>query len=285
MVSRPSSLNVKFAGAEGYRHLMATLDAYRSQFNLSSKRALVVGCGSGIGRACTLALAAHGADVLATDLDGDAAATVADEINAQGGTAASAQVDLAGRDDVANTIAAMDRLDVLLITPAINVRKPLLDVTDEEFERVVDLNLAGTFRALRAGGRKMVDQGSAGSIIAISSIRSQVVEPGQGVYAATKAGVLQMVRALAAELGPSGIRCNALAPGVVETPLTEQIKAQPEWYDAYANKGALGRWAQPEEMGGPVVFLASDASSFVTGSLLVVDGGWLAVDGRFTPPL
>ena len=94
-----------------------------------------------------------------------------------------------------------------------------------------------------------------------------------------------MIRTLAAELGPSGVRANALAPGVVETPLTTQIKDQPEWYDAYAQKGALGRWAQPIEMAGPIVFLASEAGSFVTGSLLVADGGWLAVDGRFTPPL
>jgi NAD(P)-dependent dehydrogenase (short-subunit alcohol dehydrogenase family) len=130
----------------------------------------------------------------------------------------------------------------------------------------------------------MAEQG-AGSIVVVSSIRSQVVEPGQGVYAATKAGVLQMIRALAAELGEEGVRANALAPGVVETPLTQQIKDIPDWYEAYAAKGALGRWAQPEEMAGPIVYLASDAASFVTGSLLVVDGGWLAVDGRFNPPL
>lgn len=264
---------------------MTTLDSFRSQFDLTGKHVLVVGCGSGIGRACTLALAAQGADVFATDLDAASAAAVADEIVSQGGTARSAGVDMSDPTAVADAVATMERLDVLLITPAINVRKPLLDVSDAEFERVLDLNLVGTFRALRAGGQRMVDQGSPGSIIAISSIRSQVVEPGQGVYAATKAGVLQMIRALAAELGPAGIRCNALAPGVVETPLTDQIKANAEWYDAYAAKGALGRWAQPEEMGGPVVFLASDASSFVTGTLLVVDGGWLAVDGRFTPPL
>jgi NAD(P)-dependent dehydrogenase (short-subunit alcohol dehydrogenase family) len=130
----------------------------------------------------------------------------------------------------------------------------------------------------------MASQGK-GSLVFFSSIRSQVVEPGQGVYAATKAGTLQMIRALAAELGPKGVRANAVAPGVVETPLTAQIKNQPEWYRAYAEKGALGRWAQPSEMVGAVVYLASDAASFVTGSILYVDGGWTAVDGRFTPPL
>ena len=124
-----------------------------------------------------------------------------------------------------------------------------------------------------------------GSIVLLSSIRAQVVEPGQGVYAATKAGTLQMVRALAAELGPSGVRANALAPGVVETPLTAPIKAQPDWYRAYAEKSALGRWAQPGELVGPAIYLCSDASSFVTGTLTIVDGGWTAIDGRFTPPL
>ena len=91
--------------------------------------------------------------------------------------------------------------------------------------------------------------------------------------------------AAAAEWGPQGVRANAVAPGVVETPLTKQIKDQPAWYDAYANKSALGRWSQPSELVGAVVYLASDASSFVTGSLMIVDGGWTAVDGRFTPPL
>jgi NAD(P)-dependent dehydrogenase (short-subunit alcohol dehydrogenase family) len=104
------------------------------------------------------------------------------------------------------------------------------------------------------------------------------------VYAATKAGLVQLLRVAAAELGPSGVRVNAVAPGVVETPLTRQITANEAWYGAYAAKSALGRWAQPAELAGAVVFLASDAASFVTGSLLVVDGGWTAVDGRFEPP-
>ncbi|MCW5820681.1 MAG: SDR family oxidoreductase, partial [Trueperaceae bacterium] len=137
---------------------------------------------------------------------------------------------------------------------------------------------------MRAAGKRMAEQGK-GSLVFFSSIRSQVVEPGQGVYAATKAGTLQMIRALASELGPKGVRANAVAPGVVETPLTQQIKDRPEWYRAYADKSALGRWSQPSELVGAVVFLVSDAASFVTGSLLYVDGGWTAQDGRFTPPL
>jgi len=123
-----------------------------------------------------------------------------------------------------------------------------------------------------------------GSIIFFSSIRSLVVEPGQSVYAMTKAGIAQLVRAGAAEFGPYNVRVNAVAPGVVETPLTAPIKANADWYAAYANKSALKRWARADEMVGPTLFLASDAASFVTGTVLFADGGWTAVDGRFTPP-
>ncbi|MGA8652750.1 MAG: SDR family oxidoreductase, partial [Xanthobacteraceae bacterium] len=160
----------------------------------------------------------------------------------------------------------------------------VLDYTEDEFDRVVGLNLKGIFRALKAFAPGMVKRGK-GSIIVFSSIRAQVVEPGQGVYAATKAGTLQMIRALAAEVGPSGVRANALAPGIVETPLTQQIKQNEAWYRAYADKSVMHRWAQPSELVGAVVYLASDASSYVTGSYLLVDGGWTAADGRFTPPL
>jgi NAD(P)-dependent dehydrogenase (short-subunit alcohol dehydrogenase family) len=175
-------------------------------------------------------------------------------------------------------------LDVVVSTPGINVRKPILKYTSEEFDRVIATNLKGTFHVLREAGAIMAAAGG-GSIIAFSSIRSITVEPGQGVYASTKSGIVQLVRALAAELGPQNVRVNAVAPGVVETPLTQPIKNQPDWYNAYAAKSVLGRWARADEMAGPVVFLASDAASYITGSVMFVDGGWTAADGRFTPPL
>ncbi|MEX2502271.1 MAG: SDR family oxidoreductase, partial [Trueperaceae bacterium] len=193
-------------------------------------------------------------------------------------------VDVTDPASVEALLDAAGEVDALIATPAVNVRKPLLDTSLEEFRKVVRLNLEGSFIAMTAAGRRMRKRGK-GSIVLLSSIRSQVVEPGQGVYAATKAGTLQMARALAAELGPEGVRVNALAPGVVETPLTAPIKENPEWYRAYAEKSALRRWSTPDELVGPVVYLCSDASSFVTGTLQIVDGGWTAIDGRFDPPL
>jgi NAD(P)-dependent dehydrogenase (short-subunit alcohol dehydrogenase family) len=187
--------------------------------------------------------------------------------------------------DAALTALARDRgrLDAVICTPSINVRKPILQYTDEEFDRVVAVNLKGSFNVLQAAGRIMTTA-RRGSIVIFSSIRSQVVEPGQSVYAMTKAGIVQLVRTAAAEFGPSGVRVNAVAPGVVETPLTAPIRANADWHNAYANKSALKRWARAEEMIGPTLFLVSDAASFVTGTVLFADGGWTAIDGRFTPP-
>src|SRR4029453_6514254 len=122
---------------------------------------------------------------------------------------------------------------------------------------VLDVNIKGNFNVLRAAGRVMTAR-KKGSIILFSSIRAVTIEPGQAVYAATKAGVIQLAKTAAAEFGPHGVRVNAIAPGVIETPLTAPIKANQAWYDAYAAKTILGRWGKPEEIVGPAVFLASD---------------------------
>ncbi len=257
---------------------------YASMFDLTGKTALVVGAGSGIGEASAHGLAAFGARVVCADLDGEAADETAKGIRAAQGKADALQLDMTDPESVGSAVGCVGTPDVLVSTPSVNVRKPVLEITDEEFDRIVELNLKGTFRLVREFGRGMAERGS-GSIIAFSSIRGQVVEPGQGIYAATKSGTVQMLRALAAEVGPKGVRVNTIAPGVVETPLTAQIKNSPDWYDSYAAKSILGRWAQPHEMVGMVVYLASEASSYVTGAFMLVDGGWTAADGRFTPPL
>jgi NAD(P)-dependent dehydrogenase (short-subunit alcohol dehydrogenase family) len=148
---------------------------------------------------------------------------------------------------------------------------------------VLGLNLKGNFNVVRAAGRIMTAQ-RRGSIVLFSSIRSLVVEPGQSVYSATKAGIVQLARGAACEFGPFGVRVNAVGPGIIDTPLTAQIRNDPEWSNAYAAKSVFNRWGRPEEMVGPTLFLVSDAASFVTGTILYADGGWLAQDGRFTPP-
>ena len=257
---------------------------YEGMFRVDGKTALVVGAGSGIGEAAAHSLAAFGAKVICADINQDGAEQTATTIKGNGRKADAIPLDMRSGESIDTLFNTVGPIDILVSTPSINVRKPMLDLSEDEFSRVVDLNLKGTFLLMQKAGQGMAERGN-GSIIVFSSIRSQVVEPGQGVYAATKAGAVQMVRALAAELAPKGVRVNAIGPGVVETPLTAQIKSHPDWYNAYANRNAMGRWAQPQEIAGAVVYLASDASSYVTGTILFVDGGWTAVDGRFSPPL
>ncbi len=255
-----------------------------SMFDLTGKVAAVIGGGSGIGRAVTIGAVGMGATVICLDVARDAAAAVAEHA---GGATESGSIDItnvASVDQAFTEITAKHgHLDIVICTPSINVRKKILDYEDDELARVLEVNIKGNFNVLRAAGRIMVAQ-RRGSIVLFSSIRSLVVEPGQSVYSATKAGILQLARGAACEFGPYGVRVNCVGPGVVETPLTAPIKANAAWYDAYAAKSALGRWAQPEEMVGPTLFLASDAASYVSGTILYADGGWLAQDGRFTPP-
>lgn len=255
-------------------------------FELDGRVAAIIGAGSGIGEAVAKGCARQGATVHCLDVDGAAATRTCADIAAAGGAGDAAQLDVrvaaAVDDALAQVVAQSSALDIVVCTPGVNVRKPLLEYTDDEFDRVVGLNLKGSFHVLRSAGRIMTARGR-GSIILFSSIRARVVEPGQSVYASTKAGIVQLVRTAAAEFGPAGVRVNAVGPGVVETPLTAPIQAQPAWHQAYAAKSVFDRWATAEEMVGPTVFLASEAASFVTGTLLMADGGWTAVDGRFNP--
>ena len=259
----------------------------KNMFDLSGKVAAVIGGASGIGEAVTVGAARMGARVVCLDIKQEEATRVSARASEDGCSCRAGTLDIRDSAAVASTLAQIatdhGRLDIVICTPSINVRKKILDYEDEEFARVLDLNMKGNFNVLRGAGRVMTAQGS-GSIVLFSSIRSIVVEPGQAAYAATKAGILQMARGAASEFGRFGVRVNCVGPGVIETPLTAPIKNNKAWFDAYAAKSVFNRWGTPEEMVGPTLFLASDAASYVTGTIIYADGGWLAQDGRFTPP-
>jgi NAD(P)-dependent dehydrogenase (short-subunit alcohol dehydrogenase family) len=257
------------------------LEAYRAMFRLDGKTALVLGAASGIGKASAEALAALGATVICADKNKEGVETTAADIGLLGPTEAHV-VDANSGQSVDALAAAIEtnhkRLDIAVTTPAIHVRKLMCDYTDDEYNRVADLNLRGTFFFLRAFGRMMVRQ-RGGSLIASSSVRATTLEPGLAIYGATKAGIIQMVRGLASEIGPSGVRVNAVVPSIVETPLVAPLKARTEIWNALASHTVFNRWAHPSEVAAAVVFLASDAASYVTGTALLVDGGWTAIDG------
>jgi NAD(P)-dependent dehydrogenase (short-subunit alcohol dehydrogenase family) len=261
---------------------------YRSLFDIQDRVALVVGGGSGIGQAGALGLAAFGANCVVADVDSAKAASTVATIVERGGTAIADAVDVRSTDSVDRLVdgivARHGRIDILLAMPAINIRKRLADYTDEEFDRVIDLNLKGTFRVARAVARQMTRQRS-GSMILMSSMRGASVEPGQSIYGSTKAAISLLTKGLASEMAEHNVRVNALAPSIIATPINAVIRDNPAWKEAYASRTALGRWGEASEMAGPIVFLASDASSYVTGTTLYADGGWTVVDGRYKPPV
>lgn len=256
---------------------------YRELFDLRGRTAVVLGAASGIGQASAHALGSLGAHVVCADRDADGARATADEIVQSGqGTAEWRATDAASGADIAaladHVLQQHGRVDVAVTTPALNIRKLIVDYAEEEFDQVVNLNLRGAFHFLRQFGAPMMRQGR-GSLVLCSSMRAVTVEPGLGVYAATKAGIAQMVKGFAAEVGEYGVRVNAVMPGVVETRLTAPLKERHAIYDTYAAHTVFRRWGQPSEVGAAVAFLGSDASSYISGSSLSVDGGWTAIDG------
>ncbi|ACP37414.1 SDR family NAD(P)-dependent oxidoreductase [Saccharolobus islandicus] len=245
-------------------------------FSVKGKGAVVIGAGSGIGKAIAELFNNLGGKVMASDMKG------LEELSKIMNTF---RADITNvnevRDLVKFSLEKLGEINALYVTPSINVRKRIENYTYEEFDKVVNLNLKGTFIVLKEFLPVMKKIG--GSVVLFSSIRGKVTEPGQSAYAATKAAIEQLAKTAAAEYGKYGIRVNVIAPGIVDTPFTQQIKNDPEWYRAYTEKTILKRWATPMEIASVAVFLAMPASSYITGTVIYVDGGWTAIDGRYEP--
>ena len=252
---------------------------------LEGRVALVTGGGSGIGAATCRALAKEGAAVAVTDLSPEAALSVADAIRAAGGSARPFAHDVTSPEDwervVGEVEAAFGRLDILVNNAGITTMgNELMSHSLENWRKTLAVNLDGVFYGHRYAGPLILKGGRGGSVINISSIMGKIAAPGAAAYCASKGAVLMLTKAAALEWAPLGIRVNSVHPGYVETPLVQNILRQVEdgnaVRDTLVMQHPLGRLAEPAEIANAVVFLASDESSFMTGSEMLVDGGYTA---------
>jgi len=249
------------------------------RFSLKGRVALVTGSSRGLGWEMARAFAQAGAHVAINGVDkGRAEARVA-ELKGAGLSAEAAAFDVtdarAGTAAVEALAARHGRLDILVSNAGQAVRKPLAAFTDEDWRFVLGSHLDAAFRLAREASKPMLRQ-RWGRIIVTASIMGQVARPTIPAYVAAKAGLMGMVKALAVELGPHGITCNAIAPGYFATDLNTALRNQPDFNAMVCNRTPLARWAEPHEIAGPALMLASDAGSYVNGHTLTVDGGLVA---------
>jgi NAD(P)-dependent dehydrogenase (short-subunit alcohol dehydrogenase family) len=246
---------------------------------LEGKRALVTGAGSrGIGRAIAEALGGAGADVAVHyHGDGALASELVARLRASGRHACALASDFrdpgAARALVRRAIDELGTLDVLVNCAAVFSRMPFLELTDAEWDRIHDVNLRGYFATGQEAARHMVARGAGGRIIMVSSVNQTTVNRGIAHYAATKGGVMQLAKAMALELAPTGITVNLIAPGTIETDLNRDFLAEAENRRAKLGLIPMDRIGRPEDVAGAAVFLASEAAAYVTGATIVVDGG------------
>lgn len=242
---------------------------------LQGKTALVTGGGQGNGRAIAKGLAKAGAKVIVTDLNEDNAKSVAQEITQSGGSATAYRLDVTSAEQCTNVAASVGNIDVLVNNAGIIIREGIdSPKVDTNLERTLDVNVMGTFRPTNAWLKAL--RATKGVIINVGSIASTTGIPNVVGYSPSKGAVKMLTQALAVELAKDGIRVNAIAPGVIETPMTSYTREAPERLDKFMMRTPMGRVGQAEELVGPVVFLASDMASYVTGVTLPIDGGFLA---------
>lgn len=250
--------------------------------DLRGKVAIVTGAKQGMGRTHAIILARAGAKVVLADISKEECEKVAQEIKKERGQAISVKCDIGKKAEVDNliseTLKAFGKIDILVNNAGICPFKPFLEMTEDEFKKVIDVNLKGYFLCSQAAAKEMAKQKS-GAIVNIASIAMGQVGVGfQGLthYCASKGGITAMAEAMSLELAPLGIRVNCIAPGAIDTPMAASVKADAKTFEGFMAKVPLRRMGRPEEISNAVLFLASDESSYMTGSVVVVDGGWLA---------
>ena len=250
--------------------------------NLSGKSAIVTGSASGIGREIALTLAAEGASVTVADRNLEGAEAVAGQITASCGTARAAQVDVTDSEQVDGAIegaaAAYGSLDILVNVAGFGFNSPIVDMLEEDWDLVLGVNLKGQFLCARAAARRMIQQGSGGRIVNIASTAANNARYAGGAYCAAKAGVVQLTKVMALELGEHGITVNAVGPGFTETPAT--VESSDEYRSNFLAQVPVGRSGRTSDIANAVHFLVSPSAEYVNGQAIYVDGGYSA--GKLT---
>ena len=250
-----------------------------TEFDLTGKLALVTGAARGLGTAASWALARAGATVVLTDIDEAAVRERTAEFIAAGMKVSCASLDVTNDSTtsqvVDDVIKRHGSIDILVNNAGIILRKPMTETSAGEFRHVLNVNLVSMFSMAVAVAPSMIRQGH-GRIINLTSIMGHIARAGQSTYIASKHGVVGLTKAIAAEFGPHGITCNAIAPGYFYTEMNRQVLNEPSFHDSVVIRTPLRRWAEADELGGTVVYLASTASAYLTGPTLVLDGGMTA---------